>query len=198
LQLIVGLGNPGPKFARTRHNFGYWVADAFAAVRRLIFSTGRGDYLVAGGPGENLAVIKPTRFMNESGLPVREALGFYKVPIENMLLIFDDIDLPLGTLRFRSQGSAGGHKGVTSVIRQLGSDEFPRLRLGIATDSPMRPSEKYVLSPFRSKDEDQITRVIQKAVEGIQYYLENGMEQTMTNYNTSPVSDSAPERKANE
>lgn len=153
---------------------------------------------MAGGPGENLAVIKPTRFMNESGLPVREALGFYKVPIENMMLIFDDIDLPLGTLRFRPQGSAGGHKGVTSVIRQLGSDEFPRLRLGIAADSPMRPSEKYVLSPFRSEDEDQITRVIQKAVEGIQYYLENGMEQTMTNYNTSPVFDSAPERKANE
>jgi PTH1 family peptidyl-tRNA hydrolase len=178
------LGNPGSQFAKTRHNFGYWVVDAVADARRLSFAPGKGDYIMAVRELDDLALIKPTAFMNESGLPVREALAFFHAAPQDMLVIFDDIDLPLGGLRFRPRGGAGGHKGMASIIYHLGSEDFPRLRLGIATDALLRPSEKYVLQPFRPRDEPLVAQVLEQSVAGINYYLEQGIEEAMTWFNT--------------
>lgn len=184
MRLIIGLGNPGSRFARTRHNFGYWAVEALARAWNISFVPGRGDYLAAIRSGSQLALIKPTGSMNNSGFPVQDVVAFYKSSVQDMLVIFDDIDLPLGTLRFRSRGGAGGHKGVASVIIQLGTENFPRLRLGIATDTPMRPSEKYVLSPFRRQDGPVVARVLEETVEGINYYIENSIDKTMARFNT--------------
>ncbi len=187
MRLIIGLGNPGSRFARTRHNFGYRGVEALAGSRHLAFIPGKGDYVMAVQQSDDLALVKPTAFMNESGLAVREALAFFQAEPEDMLVVFDDIDLPLGSLRFRPRGGAGGHKGMTSIIYHVGSEDFPRLRLGIATEAPLRPSEKYVLEPFRPRDEPLVVRVLEQAVDGINCYLEWGIEQTMTRFNTSPT-----------
>ncbi len=184
MRLVIGLGNPGSRFATTRHNFGYRAVDALAGKRKQSFGPGKGDYVMAVQEADDLVLVKPTSFMNECGLPVREAQAFFQAATEDMLVIFDDIDLPLGTLRFRACGGAGGHKGVASIIYHLESEEFPRLRLGIATDAPMRPSEKYVLEPFRSQDVPLVEQVLEQSVAGISYYLEQGIEQTMTRFNT--------------
>jgi PTH1 family peptidyl-tRNA hydrolase len=182
------LGNPGRRFARTRHNFGYRVADRFVETRQAAFVSGKGDYVYAVPQTDDLAVIKPTSFMNVCGIPVRDAMAFFKATPENTLVVFDDIDLPLGTLRFRVKGGAGGHKGVESIIYQLESEDFPRLRLGIASDVPMRPSEKYVLDSFRPDDEPVVEEVVQKSMEGINDYLIHGIDTAMTRFN-APVMD---------
>ena len=178
------MGNPGSHFARTRNNVGYWAVDALARAWKISFGPGKGDYLAAVSSGSQLALIKPTGGMNNSGYPVQDVVAFYKSSIQDVLVVFDDIDLPLGTLRFRPLGGAGGHKGVVSLIMQFGTENFPRLRLGIATDSPMRPSEKYVLSPFRRQDEAVVARVLEETVAGIDYYLENGCDKTLRRFHT--------------
>jgi PTH1 family peptidyl-tRNA hydrolase len=184
------LGNPGRRFARTRHNFGYRVADRFAESRQAAFVPGKGDYVYAVPQTDDLVVIKPTSFMNVCGIAVRDAMAFFKAAPENTLVVFDDIDLPLGTLRFRMKGGAGGHKGVESIIYQLGSEDFPRLRLGIASDAPMRPSEKYVLKSFRAVDKPVVEEVIQRSVDGINDFLTNGVDTAMTRFN-APVMDTS-------
>ena len=186
MPLLVGLGNPGRRYAGTRHNFGFWVIDELARRFETPFVPGRGDYLVARKGGEDVILIKPTASMNRSGLPVREALSFFKASPSEMLVMYDDIDLPLGTIRFRPSGSAGGHRGIESVIYQLGTQQFGRLRLGIATNAPMRPSEKYVLGPFRKEDKALVNEVLKMGVDGLQYYLKHGIEPTMTRFNSKP------------
>ena len=195
MRLVIGLGNPGSRHARARHNFGYWAVEALAGARRRSFIPGKGDYVMAVQETDDLALVKPTCFMNESGLAVREALALFQAAPEDMLVVFDDIDLPLGSLRFRPRGGAGGHKGMTSIIYHLGSEDFPRLRLGIATDAPLRPSEKYVLEPFRPRDEPLVAQVLEQAVAGVNHYLEQGIECTMTRYNTRLTETTTEEGK---
>lgn len=181
MKILVGLGNPGRKYFKTKHNFGFRVLDRFAEKRSLIFQAGKGDYLLA--KTGNLVCIKPTSFMNNSGIPVLNVKQFFKVEPEDFLVIFDDIDLPLGTIRFRKEGGTGGHKGIESIIYQLRSESFNRLRIGIATDEEMRPSERYVLSPFAKQYENEIELTIEKACEGIDYYLSHDIKETMNQYN---------------
>jgi PTH1 family peptidyl-tRNA hydrolase len=188
VQLVVGLGNPGRRYAKTRHNFGYLVADKFAEIRRIAFIPGKGDYIYAIHESGGLGVIKPTSFMNVCGVAVRDAMAAFEAAPEDLLVVFDDIDLPLGTIRFRPAGGAGGHKGMESIIYQLESENFPRLRLGIASDAPMRPSEKYVLEPFRSGDKPVVEEVVQRSVEGIDAFLADGMDVAMTRFN-APLMD---------
>ncbi len=187
MRLIIGLGNPGSRYARTRHNFGYRALEALVRAWSLSFVPGKGDYLMAVRESGDVALVKPTAFMNENGLPVRKVLAYFRAAPQDMLVIFDDIDLSLGSLRFRPRGGAGGHKGMESIIYHLGSEDFPRLRLGIATDAPLRPSEKYVLEPFRPRDEFLVAQVLEQSVAGIIYYLEQGIEQTMTRFNKHPA-----------
>ncbi|MEE8429004.1 MAG: aminoacyl-tRNA hydrolase [Gammaproteobacteria bacterium] len=192
MRVIVGLGNPGSKYADTRHNFGFWILDAFAKDRGMGFKPGKGDYLVAQRPGKDWALIKPTSFMNDSGIPVQAALQHLEADIAEMLIVYDDIDIPLGRLRFRARGGAGGHRGVESVIYHLNSDVFPRLKVGIETDAPLRPSERYVLEPFRGQDQPLVEETIVRAVEGLNHLLIHGIDKTMGMFN-APKEESTPD-----
>lgn len=185
MHLIYGLGNPGPDYSKTRHNFGAWIVDALARDNGGEFGPGKGDYIFALDKGKDIALVKSTGYMNESGWPLYDAMDFVQAGPENILVIYDDIALPLGTIRFRPEGGTGGHKGMESILGVLGTEEFPRLRIGIATDTVMRPSENYVLAPFRENDLMQVDEVMINAVEGIEHYLTEGIESAMNKYNTS-------------
>ena len=178
---LIGLGNPGRKFSDTKHNFGFWILDRFAEKKSLTFQAGKGDYLFAKKGG--LVCIKPMSFMNNSGLPVLDIMQYYKIDSKEILVVYDDIDLPIGTIRFRTVGGAGGHKGIESIIYHTGTENFNRLRIGIATDDEMRPAERYVLSPFNDRQKENINKMIEKAYDGIEYYLIHDMKETMNQYN---------------
>ncbi len=181
MNILVGLGNPGRKYSDTKHNFGFWVLNRFAEKRSLTFQAGKGDYLLA--KKGDLICIKPTSFMNNSGMPVLDVKQFFKVEPEQFLVVYDDIDLPLGTIRFRDGGGTGGHKGIESIIYQTQNEKFNRLRIGIATDDDMRPAERYVLSPFRDEQKESVNEMIEKACEGIEYYLSHNIKETMNQFN---------------
>ena len=183
MNILVGLGNPGRKYSDTKHNFGFWVIDRFTEKQSLIFQVGKGDYLLA--KKEKLVCVKPTSFMNNSGVSMLDVKQFFKVEPENFLVVYDDIDLSLGTIRFRQGGGAGGHKGIESIIYQLRSEAFNRLRIGIATDDEMKPSERYVLSPFHHQYKEDINRMIEKACDGIEYFLSHSIDDTMNEYNNN-------------
>ena len=180
--ILVGLGNPGTKYSSTKHNFGYWVIDSIIKNSSLKLKAGKGDYLYA-KDGETLFV-KPTSYMNNSGLAIKQVLDYYKASIKDLIVIYDDIDLPLGTLRFKDKGGPAGHRGIENIIYQLRSESFIRLRLGIAVEGlRMRPSENYVLSPFPKECKEDIELVINKSIEGLQYLLDNGITKTMNKFN---------------
>ena len=181
MNILVGLGNPGRKYSDTKHNFGFWVLNRFAEKRSLTFQAGKGDYILA--KKGDLICIKPTSFMNNSGMPVLDVKQFFKVEPEQFLVVYDDIDLPLGTIRFRDGGGTGGHKGIESIIYQTQNEKFNRLRIGIATDDDMRPAERYVLSPFRDEQKESVNEMIEKACEGIEYYLYHDIKETMNQFN---------------
>jgi PTH1 family peptidyl-tRNA hydrolase len=181
MNILVGLGNPGRKYSDTKHNFGFWVLNRFAEKNSLTFQAGKGDYLLA--KKGDLICIKPTSFMNNSGMPVLDLKQFFKVEPEQFLVVYDDIDLPLGTIRFRDGGGTGGHKGIESIIYQAQNEKFNRLRIGIATDDDMRPAERYVLSPFRDEQKESVNEMIEKACEGIEYYLSHNIKETMNQFN---------------
>ena len=181
MHILVGLGNPGRKYSDTKHNFGFWVLNRFAEKRSLTFQAGKGNYLLA--KKGDLICIKPTSFMNNSGMPVLDVKQFFKVEPEQFLVVYDDIDLPLGTIRFRDGGGTGGHKGIESIIYQTQNEKFNRLRIGIATDDDMRPAERYVLSPFRDEQKESVNEMIEKACEGIEYYLSHDIKETMNQFN---------------
>ena len=181
MNILVGLGNPGRKYSDTKHNFGFWVLNRFAEKRSLTFQAGKGDYLLA--KKGDLICIKPSSFMNNSGMPVLDVKQFFKVEPEQFLVVHDDIDLPLGTIRFRDGGGTGGHKGIESIIYQTQNEKFNRLRIGIATDDDMRPAERYVLSPFRDEQKESVNEMIEKACEGIEYYLSHDIKETMNQFN---------------
>ena len=125
--------------------------------------------------------------MNNSGVSVLDVKQFFNAELESFLIVYDDIDLPLGTLRFRTGGRTGGHKGIESIIYQLQSEDFNRLRMGIAIDDDMRPSEKYVLSPFQNREKNLKNDMIEKACEGIDYYLTHDMKETMNKFNKKQI-----------
>ena len=180
--VVIGLGNPGKRYARTKHNFGFWVVDALAEKYNVNFRTGRGDYLLAKVP-QRFVLVKPTTFMNNSGLAVVAVQQFFQIDSTELLVVYDDLDLPLGTVRFRPRGSSGGHRGVSSIIERLSHSDFLRLRLGIATDDHMRPAEKYVLKPFRGEDEERVAEVIQDACSGIEFLINHNITETMNRFN---------------
>jgi PTH1 family peptidyl-tRNA hydrolase len=186
MQLIVGLGNAAPEYNSTRHNFGFRAVDALVLSRNMSYQPGKGDYLIAIHEADHFAVVKSVGFMNESGWAVFDAMDFVKAEAKDILVVYDDIDLPLGALRFRPSGGAGGHKGMESIIATLGSEDFHRLRLGIATDAPMKPSERYVLDPFREQDLPLVAETVTTAVKGLEIYMERNIDVAMAKFNSGP------------
>ena len=183
MTVLVGLGNPGRKYSETKHNFGFWIVDKFAEKQSLAFQSGKGDYLVA--KSTELACIKPTTYMNNSGIAVAEYCKYFQNSIEDLLVIYDDIDLPLGVLRFRSNGGAGGHLGVESIIYQMGSEDLCRLKMGISIGEVAEPAEQYVLSSFHKEHKANIEEMIEKACDSIEYYLAHNIDETMNKFNNN-------------
>jgi PTH1 family peptidyl-tRNA hydrolase len=187
--LFAGLGNIGREYANTRHNIGFDVADAIEPKldRSTGWRAGHGDYYFAKGfwKSAEILLIKPTTYMNLSGRAIRDALAFYKVEQEQLVVIADDLALPMGTLRLRLRGSDGGHNGLTSVIYELGSDNFARLRCGVGSDFRRGDQVKYVLSPFKPNEIEVVQSMVNAAVQGCFTIVENGPEKAMNVVNVS-------------
>jgi len=180
MKLIVGLGNPGDNYRLTKHNFGFWIIDKLVEQRSLKYKLGKGDYVFA--LDNDCMFLKPTSFMNNSGVAIKQAMSYYK-NIDDIIIIYDDIDIDLGQIRFRPNGSDGGHNGLKSIIYHLKTKNFSRLKIGIATDMPMRPSETYVLKPFPKKFTSKVDEIVDHATDAINYYLEHGIKKSMNNFN---------------
>ena len=182
MKIIVGLGNPGDNYSLTKHNFGFWVIDELVKQGSLKYKAGKGDYVYA--KSNDCMFVKPTTYINGSGVAINQVLNYYDGLTSNdIIVVYDDIDIDFGKIKFRSQGSDGGHNGIKSIIYHLKTDYFDRLKLGIATSMAMRPSEKYVLKPFPKKYNILIDEVLDNAIDGINYYLKNGIKKTMNNFN---------------
>ena len=184
--LIVFLGNPGPKYACTRHNAGFMAGDALAKKLGVSIDRLRFRALTAAAEinGEKVLLMKPQTFMNLSGEAVSEAARFYKIPPEHVLVVSDEISLPLGKLRVRPKGSAGGHNGLKSIIASLGSDAFPRIRIGVgAPPHPDYDMADWVLSVFRNQDLEDMLAASDRAAEAVTTYISNGPERAMNRFN---------------
>jgi PTH1 family peptidyl-tRNA hydrolase len=184
-KLIVGLGNPGTKYARTRHNLGFMAADALAASLNADFRKKSGFALLAEAEytGHAIIIAKPQLYMNRSGESVGQLVRYLNIGLEELLVVVDDADLPLGKLRLRKQGSAGGHNGLKSIIDHLGSTAFPRLRLGMGRPEQAEGMVDHVLSDFSRGEQAIVRDTIQQAVHTIRTFLEEGIEQAMNSCN---------------
>ena len=185
--LIVGLGNPGAEYASTRHNAGYMVLDAFAKASNVVFADRRYGYVCETTlRGRKLTLLKPTTYMNLSGNAVRYWLNKENIDESHMLVVVDDLSLPLGTLRLKASGSAGTHNGL-GHIQQLIGQQYPRLRLGIGNDFPRGAQVDFVLGAFTNEEQTVLQPVIETAVEIIKSFVLAGIDITMNQYNKKKV-----------
>jgi PTH1 family peptidyl-tRNA hydrolase len=189
LKMIVGLGNPGPEYARSRHNVGFQVIDLFAARHRLSFDKAQKRARVTQGPvrlagwSGRVLLAKPITYMNASGEAVGPLAKFYKVPSADILIVFDDLDLPVGRLRLRPDGGSSGQKGVKSIIHALGTEIFSRLRVGIGRPPGQMDPADYVLQPFSAAQEEEMAFVRMKAADAIESWLALGIDAAMNQFN---------------
>ena len=182
--LVVGLGNPGPQYAKTRHNVGFQCVEMLAESYGWTFSKQQSNALLASGVrgDAKITLVKPMTYMNLSGRSVAPIAHFYKVDPKDILVICDDLDLPLGRLRVRSEGSSAGQKGVESIIQSLGTDAFPRLRIGIGRPSH-NDAVNYVLGRFNEDDAVTFARVLDRAVDAVNVFVERGVDVAMNEFN---------------
>ena len=184
--LVVFLGNPGLKYEGTRHNAGFMTADALAGKKGISINRVRFQALTAVCElgGQRVLLMKPQTYMNLSGDAVGAAARFYKIPPEHVLVVSDEVSLPLGKLRVRQKGSAGGHNGLKSIIAALGSDGFPRVRIGVgAPPHPEYDMADWVLSVFRNQDLEDMQSAAQRAAEAVITYISDGPERAMNRFN---------------
>jgi|DewCreStandDraft_1066081.scaffolds.fasta_scaffold07711_2 PTH1 family peptidyl-tRNA hydrolase len=185
MKAVVGLGNPGRAYIRTRHNLGFRVVDRLAEITGVSIERVEAEALVGEAHIEDVAVllVKPQTYMNLSGRAVGEVVRRYGIPLPELLVVLDDLDLPLGTIRIRRKGSAGGHRGLQSVIEALSSSAFPRLRLGIRPASPIEDTVAFVLSPFEPDEEPIVEGMIERAVAAVRVWVREGIERAMAEFN---------------
>ena len=184
--LAVFLGNPGPRYEGTRHNAGFMTADALAKAKGLRIDRARFRALTAVCEmgGEKVLLMKPQTYMNLSGEAVQQAVRFYKIPVEHVLVVSDEVSLPIGKLRVRQKGSAGGHNGLKSIIACLGSEDFPRIRLGVgAPPHPDYDMADWVLASFKNQDAVDMAAAAQRAAEAVESYITAGPDKTMNRLN---------------
>ena len=184
--LIVFLGNPGPRYEMTRHNAGFMAADAMAKEKNLSINKARFKALTATCEigGESVLLMKPQTFMNLSGEAVSQAARFYKIPPEHVIVVSDEISLPIGKLRIRTKGSAGGHNGLKDIITKLGTDAFPRVRIGVgAPPHPDYDMADWVLSTFKNQDAEDMLAAAARAAEAVQCYITQGADRAMNRFN---------------
>ena len=191
-RMIVGLGNPGPEYAHSRHNIGFQVADLLAQRHDLEFDRFQkrarlaiGRVRAPSGPELRTLVAKPMTYMNASGEAVAQLAAFYKIAPADILVVFDDLDLPIGRIRLRPGGGSGGQKGMQSIIKHLGSEAFPRVRIGIGRPPGQMDPADYVLRPFSPDQEAEMTFVRIRAAEAIEMWLDAGIEAAMNQFNSA-------------
>ncbi|MDD5449675.1 MAG: aminoacyl-tRNA hydrolase [Candidatus Omnitrophica bacterium] len=172
MKLICGLGNPGLKYRDTRHNIGYLVIDSFAKINKPIKSS------------DQVVLLKPRQFMNNSGVVIKQAVKKLNVPLKDILVVCDDVNLELGIIRFRAGGSAGGHNGLKSIIETLGTDGFNRLRIGIGAAAGNKALRDYVLSVFERDEKQLLREAVDKAALAIKVWAGEGIEAAMNKFNT--------------
>jgi peptidyl-tRNA hydrolase, PTH1 family len=190
-QLIVGLGNPGVKYAQTRHNIGFDLVDSLAK-RWQISLTDRKQFQGIYGEGfasnnSKIRLLKPQTFMNLSGQSVRATIDWFKLPPESVLVVYDDLDLPLGKIRLRLSGSAGGHNGMKSLISHLGTQKFPRVRIGIGKSTGDKDTISHVLGKFAPNEHPIVDEVIYLGNDAIEMSLKQGVEKAMSLYNSRSI-----------
>lgn len=181
MKLIVGLGNIGDKYCFTRHNAGFMVLDKLAVDNNFTFKE-ESKLKCFLAKQNNIIYIKPTTFMNLSGESVRAVMDYYKIDVKDILIIYDDIALDLGRIRFRANGSDGGHNGIKSIIKHVGTKDFDRLKIGIGPQ-PNIPSENYVLQNFPKEQLEELKEVLKKADDAIEYYLSNDIQKAQNKFN---------------
>ncbi len=189
--LIVGLGNPGREHRDTRHNIGFMVIDQLCKTLGVSMSRVQSRALVAAGTleGQKIILAKPQTFMNLSGQAVGGLVRFYKTPLDRLLVAHDDLDLPLGTIRLRPGGSSAGQKGMESIIRQLGSQNFPRLRLGIGRPPGQMDPSAYVLQRFTRAEQDVLDQLLDRAAAAVRTFVREGLDAAMNQYNGKNVDE---------
>lgn len=182
IRLIVGLGNPGPEYDGTRHNVGFDLVDRLAKERGLKWErNSKFKAKTAGSPADGV-LAKPLTFMNLSGNAAARLARFYKLKPEQILVVYDDVDLPIGRIRFRANGSAGGHNGIKSIIEYLGTNEFPRLKIGIGA-SGEEGMVGHVLGRFSEEEREELEKVLAIAADGVNCALSSGLDAAMNEFN---------------
>lgn len=189
--LIVGLGNPGREYKCNRHNVGFMLIDKLAYKLGVTFGRMESNALVTKTDymQKRLTLVKPQTYMNLSGQAVSSLVRFYKVPLTNLIVVYDDVDLPMGTLRMRPSGGAGGHKGVVSILERLGTQDFPRLRIGIGRPPGRLEAADYVLHDFSKEELDVLPEILDYAVGAVLLFITKGLEAAMTQYNVQVVDE---------
>ena len=184
MKLIVGLGNPGKEYAGTRHNCGFMVIDRLASKLNVDVDQNKfkGLYAKVKYHGEDIILLKPQTYMNLSGESVNAVMNFFKIDKEDLLVIYDDLDMPVGKLRLRKTGSAGGHNGIKNIIAHLNSQDFKRIRVGIDRHKYMNVAD-YVLSRFSNVESEAIEQGIENAANAVLDYLDNDFNHAMNYYN---------------
>ena len=186
MYLVVGLGNPGKQYEMTRHNIGFEVLDYISKEYTIKINKIKHKGLLGEGviQGERILFLKPQTYMNLSGESVREVACFYKIPVENIIIIYDDISLPTGSVRIRKKGSAGGHNGIKSIIYQLASDDFPRIKLGVGAPRHADYDLKdYVLGHFAKEEADDIISAVKSVPDIITCIIHDGCDKAASKYN---------------
>lgn len=184
MKLVVGLGNPGSQYSATRHNIGFMVADALAERWQADGWRSKFEAHVAEKRGaETILLLKPQTYMNLSGSAVRAAMNFYKMTPSDLIVIYDELDLPFGRMRIRPQGGAGGHRGMESLFDHLGSHEFARVRLGIGRPPQFLTAADHVLLKFAPAEEPVVKEMIQKAADAVECILAHGVTKAMNEFN---------------
>ena len=180
--LIVGLGNPGSQYANTKHNIGFWMIDKLSKdYDATDFKLGKGNYMYS--KHHNITFLKPLTYMNDSGIAVKEYIDYFNIKIDQLLVIYDDVDLMIGEFRFKSQGSSAGQKGIESIIYHLKTDQFSRLKIGIGSATNKTPLKSYVLSPFQDNDALLMQETINDCCNAVRFFLNNNINETMNKYN---------------
>jgi len=188
MRLIIGLGNPGKKYENTRHNFGFMVLDELSSELNINFTSGKGNYYIGKGiyQSEKILLVKPTTYMNNSGFAVKDLVQYYKIHFSELIVIVDDFNLNIGVIRLRQKGSAGGNKGLKSIIDLLCTNEFPRLRLG-TNNGYIGNHVDFVLSKFLESEKESVRKVIEISLNAIYLWLSEDITAAMDKYNNAQI-----------
>jgi PTH1 family peptidyl-tRNA hydrolase len=183
VKLIAGLGNPGARYSSTRHNIGFQVVDALVARHGLEWDSAPAEALLAKWRAKDALLVKPLTFMNLSGHAVGQLLRYFKIDAPDLLVIVDEAQLELGRLRARAEGSAGGHNGLKSLIQQLGTDQFPRLRIGVGRGDSRRDLADHVLAKFDDDEREVVAETVARAADAVETFVTEGIAPMMTRFN---------------